>query len=719
MERKEADRERTSTLASLRYLLEPASIALVGASRHPGTIGNILLDCLIKSGYTGKLYPVNPNVDSLMSIKTYPSVLDIPGDVDMAIVAVPARLVTKVADECGRKGVRVLTIISDGFKETGPEGASREKELCDVALGYGMRIIGPNCMGVINTSSALNMNATFSPVYPPSGNVAFLSQSGAMGLVVLEYASNLDIGISTFISVGNRADISSNDLLEYWEQDEATDVILLYLESFGNPRRFSSIARRVTAKKPIIAVKGGSTKAGSRAASSHTGAMATSDVMSDVLFQHSGIIRVRLMEEMFDVAALLSNQPLPRGRNLTIVTNGGGPGIIAADAAARNELSLPQPSEALSDKLKSVIKRDIMVRNPLDTTAGADAEEFRGILKVLAKDRESDAVLVIFIPPVVGNTEDFEAAIRDVSQEFWKEKKPLLACFLGQRGFKAKLGSAGKFVPSYPFPEEAVEALASAVKYAEMRARPTGRLPEFEDIDKEKAHELVRKAMTKSERRPLWLEPRDINDLLECYGLRIAKTLVADTPDAAARVASEVGFPVAVKLVSATISHKSDVGGVVLGLESAEAVRDAFNEIASKLEKAGRRDEMQGVMVQRMVTGGVETIAGVTQDPNFGPLLMFGSGGTYAELLNDVAMRLHPLTDLDAQEMVASLKMSRLFDGYRGSPPLDRAAVQELLLRLSRMVADIPQIAELDFNPVKVMPEGEGYWIVDARIMLT
>jgi len=715
---KEAERERASTLASLRWLLKPQSIAVIGASRHPGTIGYLLLQCLTQSGFSGKVYPVNPNTDSLMSLKTYPSVLAIPGDVDMAVIAVSAKMVAKVADECGHKGVHTLVVISDGFKEVGPEGASREKELRDITLGHGMRMIGPNCMGVINTDPSIKLNATFSPVYPPVGNVAFLSQSGAMGLVVLEYASNLDIGISTFVSVGNRADISSNDLMEYWEQDPSTDVILLYLESFGNSRKFSRIARRVTAKKPVVVVKGGSTQAGSRAAASHTGAMATSDVVSDVLFQHAGIIRVNLMEEMFDVAALLSSQPLPRGRRLVIVTNGGGPGIIAADYAARNGLSLPQPSQEMIGKLKSVVKRDISFHNPLDITAGADAEEFRGILRLLADDKDSDAVLSIFIPPVVENMESFEASIRDVAQYFWNERKPLLACFLGQRGFKSKLGSSGRFVPSYPFPEEAISALSKAVQYAEMCQKPTGKIPEFTGIKKSEARDIIGNAMTKSTQRPLWMRPQEISSLLTCYGMRFVETLVARTPTEAAAAAAKIGFPVAVKLDSSTITHKSDVGGVVLGLGSGDEVKQAFNNIRVRLKKEGRLNEMQGVVVQKMINEGIEAIVGVMQDPSFGPLIMFGSGGVYAELMKDVVLRLHPISDLDAAEMIDSIKMSSLFKGFRGSPPADIEAIQDLLLRLSAMVEDIPNIAELDFNPVKVMPQGKGYYIVDARIML-
>ena len=715
---KKAERERASTLASLRWLLKPQSIAVIGASRHPGTIGYLLLQCLTQGGFSGKIYPVNPNTDSLMSLKTYPSVLAISGDVDMAVIAVPARIVAKVADECGHKGVHTLVVISDGFKEVGPEGASREKELRDIALGHGMRIVGPNCMGVINTDPSVGLNATFSLVFPPAGNVAYASQSGAMGLVVLQYASSLDMGISTFVSVGNRSDISSNDLMEYWEQDPSTDVILLYLESFGNPRRFSRIARRVSAKKPVVAVKGGSTQAGSRAAASHTGAMATSDVVSEVLFRHAGIIRVNLMEEMFDVATLLSNQPLPRGRRLVIVTNGGGPGIMAADAAGRNGLVLPQPSPEMVAKLKSVVKRDISLHNPLDTTASGDAGEFRAILQLFADDEDTDAVLSIFVPPVVEHTQDFEASIRDVAPYYWNKGKPLLACFLGQRGFKSKLGSSGRFVPSYPFPEEAVSALSKAVEYAEMRQKPTGRIPEFAGIRKDEARDIVAQAMTGSAQRPLWMQPGEISSLLACYGMRFVETTTARTPTEAAAAAAKIGFPVAVKLDSSTISHKSDVGGVVLGLHSGDEVKQAFDDIRARLAKKGHLNEMQGVVVQKMINEGIEAIAGVTQDPVFGPLIMFGSGGTYAELMKDVVMRLHPITDLDAEEMINSIRMSSLFKGFRGSPPADIKALEDLLLRLSAMVEDIPHIAELDFNPVKVMPQGKGYYIVDARIML-
>ena len=399
VDRKEAVRDRVATVASLQPILNPRSVAIIGAARKVGTIGNLLMRCMLQSGYTGIVYPVNPNTEAVLAVKSYPTVLDIPGSVDLAIIAVPSALVNRVADECGRKGVRALIVISDGFREIGPEGADLEQELRNTALSYGMRLIGPNCMGVINTDPAVNLNATFSQVYPVAGNVAFLSQSGAMGLTILEHAKNLNMGISTFVSVGNRADVSSNDFLQYWGQDRSTKVILLYIESFGNSSQFARIARRVSPNKPIVAVKGGSTAAGARAASSHTGALATSNVASDVLFRNAGIIRVNSVEELFDLGTFLSTQPLPKGRRLAIVTNGGGPGIMAADAASLQGLEVSELSAATRNKIKPLLKRNINVGNPMDTTAGATAQEYEGILRALAADEEIDAVLTIFVPP--------------------------------------------------------------------------------------------------------------------------------------------------------------------------------------------------------------------------------------------------------------------------------------------------------------------------------
>ena len=716
--KKEEERERFSTLASLRYVLSPRSMAVIGASRRPGTIGQLLFQCIMQNRFSGVVYPVNPKAESVMSVRTYPSILDVPGDVDLAIVVVPAPQVVKVVDECGSKGVRALIVISDGFSESGAEGAARERELRSVALGYGMRLVGPNCMGVINTAPTISMNASFSPIYPPHGNVAFLSQSGAMGLAVLDYARSVDMGISGFASVGNSADISANDFLQYWEEDPSTRVLLLYLESFGNPRSFGRIARRVSTAKPIVVVKSGRTAAGSRAASSHTGALATSEVASGALFRQAGIIRVDTMGELFDVATLLSGQPVARGRRVVVVTNGGGPGILAADACEQHGLQLPELSEETKNKLKSVLRRRIPLNNPLDTTAGAVGEEFEEILKVLAQDKDNDAVIVIFLPPLFIDPVEMENALRKVAPLFLKKGKPLLACAMGQQGFKGKLGSEDEFVPCYPFPEDAVLALARATEYGDWVRRPKGKEVKFTGIKRSRARRIVESALTSTAKRPLWLSADEIKELLSCYGIRVADTVMAKTESEAGKAASRIGFPVAVKLASATITHKTDVGGVVLGLRSDKEVEEAFRDIRSKLAEIGRQDEMDGVVVQKMVKGGTEAIVGVTQDPLFGPLIMFGLGGVYAELLKDIVVRLHPLTDLDAKELIGSVKMAKLFAGFRGDPPSDVAALEDLLLRISALVEDVPELAEMDLNPVKVMAQGKGYWVVDARATL-
>jgi len=418
------------------------------------------------------------------------------------------------------------------------------------------------------------------------------------------------------------------------------------------------------------------------------------------------------------VATLLSNQPLPEGKKLFIVTNGGGPGILAADASEQQGLTLSELSSETAGKLDRLIKRDIRIGNPLDLTGSVTPEEFEGSLRVLAEDDNVNAVLAVFVPAAVIDSSLVEESIRRVSTLYQRSKKPLLACFMGQRGFRARLGTTGSFVPCYPFPENAVSALAKAVEYRELMKKPRGIVPRIKGIKREQARRIVETAMSRNKQRPFWLPAEDTVDLLNCYGIRIVETSVAKSADKAAAIAAQAGFPVVVKLNSSSITHKTDVGGVILDLNSKDEVKTAFNTIKDKLAAIGRESEMEGVTIQKMITGGVEIIAGVTQDPTFGPLIMFGLGGVQAELLKDIVLRLHPLTELDASEMVSSIKMASLFEGFRGAPPSDIQAVQDLLLRLSAMVEDIPQIAELDFNPVKVMAEGEGYRVVDARISL-
>ncbi len=720
VERMSAEREKVASVASLQAFLKPHSIAVIGASQREGSIGNKVFANILYQGLKGVVYPVNPNAQVVCSVSAYPSVLDIPGEVDLAIVIVPAIMVHKVVQECGRKGVRGVVVISAGFAETGREGIERQQRLLDTARSYGMRLVGPNCMGVINTDPEINMNATFSPVFPPVGTVAMASQSGALGLAILEYARNLNVGLSTFVSVGNRADVSSNDLLQYWQDDPDTRVILLYLESFGNPAKFGRIARRVAAVKPVIAVKSGRTPAGSRAAASHTGALATAEVASDALFKQAGIIRVDSLEELFDVANLLAHQPLPAGKRVAILTNGGGPGILTADACASRGLELPQLSKRTVSRLKRILPKEATFSNPVDMTAGPGAREYGKAMKILADDESVDILIVIFIPPIVTDPKAIADAIRKVAPTFRERGKTLVASFMSSRGVPSELGSREEgHVPTFTFPEATAGALARACDYGEWLKQPTGRIPKFTDIDRRKGERIIEEALQKGASRPLWLRAVSAVELLDAYGIRVVSTRIAKSAKQAADAAKEIGFPVCVKLLSKTITHKTEVGGVMLDLRTREEVKQAFERIKSRLNEKDLAGEMSGVLVQSMIRGGLETIVGVTQDPSFGPLVLFGYGGIYTELYRDVSFRIHPLTDLDAREMIRSVTAYQLLEGWRGAKRADIESLEDLLLRISAMVEDLPQIVELDLNPIKVKAEGSGYYVVDARIMIS
>jgi acetyltransferase len=672
---------------------------------------------MVQSGFNGVVYPISPSNDAIMSVKAYRSVLSVPGEVDLAIVAVPSPQVLAVVDECGQKKVKGIIVISDGFREKNEAGAALEREMVDMAFGYGMRIVGPNCMGLINTDPHVKLNATFALTNPAHGNISFISQSGALGLGILEYAKSMNIGFSSFVSVGNRSDIASTDMLQYWEQDPATRVILLYLESFDNTEIFSRVSRRISTKKPILAIKGGSTPEGSKASRSHTGAMATSDVVSDALFREAGIVMVDSIGELFDSAILLANQPVPKGKRVAILTNGGGPGILAADACAHNGLTVPELSAATLDKIKSAITRDIHISNPIDLTAGISPDEFEAVLKILAADPGNDAILTIYVPPAGLDISALENAISKASPLVRENGKPLLSCFLGMSGKKGKT-MEGHFVPYYLFPEDATAALTNAVKYQELKVKETGSVPEFKDIDRGRGRQIINEVLMSSPQRPIWIDNDRVNELFKCYGINYAETVAAATPEEAAATAAKTGFPVVIKLNSATITHKTDVGGVVLNVKSQEEVKAAFNQIKSNLAKIGREKEMQGVTVQRQVMEGAEVIIGVSTDRMLGHMMMFGLGGIYAELIKDTAIRLHPLTDIKAAELINSVKMAQLLKGFRGMKPYDVKSLEDLLLRISALVEDNPQITEMDLNPVKVQTEGKGYWVVDARIMV-
>jgi acetyl coenzyme A synthetase (ADP forming)-like protein len=712
-------REHAATVASLEPFFTPRSVAVIGASREERAIGRLVLDRLLQGGFSGPVYPVNPEAHSVAGVRAYPSILDVPDEVDLAIVAVPAARVIEVVDECARQRVRALVVLSAGFAEIGEQGRALQDRLVEKVRAHGMRLIGPNCMGILNTAEDIRLNATFAPMMPVRGRVAMSSQSGALGLAILAAADELGLGLSMFVSVGNKADVSGNDLLQYWESDPETDLIVLYLESFGNPRKFARIARRIAQTKPILAVKSGRSAAGSRAARSHTAALASSDRAVDALFRQAGVIRADTLEELFDVAAVLTSQPLPAGNRVAIVTNAGGPGILCADACEANGLTLPElPPETLTE-LRTILPPTAGLSNPVDMIASAGPVAYEAVVQMVLRAANVDALIVIYTPAGMAGTEAVAAAIQRgvAAAAATGHEKPVLACVVSGQGRPDVLratntdGAAGRVIPWYRFPEPAARALARAVRYGEWRTRPSGQVPHLDGVDAAAARAVVQQALR--ERGEGWLRPEEVPRLLAAAGIALPPSQVVATPDQAAAAAAAIGFPIAVKVVSSTLVHKSDVGGVALDLETAEEVRAAC---ARMLESVPRETLVEGFLVQRMVAGGVETIVGVADDPNFGPLLAFGLGGTAVEVLNDVALRITPLTDADAKEMVRSIRGLPLLQGYRGRPPCDLDAVEQLLLRISWLVDEVPQVAEMDLNPVTVFAPGAGLATVDARV---
>lgn len=699
---------------SLRRLLGPASVAVVGASRQPGTIGAALVGNLRHHGFTGRIYPVNPKATEIAGLTSYRQLTDIPAPVDLVVVAVPAPGVEAVVTQAARIGAKGVVVISAGFAEVSEEGRAIQQRLRVLAREAGMRLVGPNCMGVLNADPAISMNATFAPIFPPAGNVGFLSQSGALGLTVLDYARALDIGISTFVSAGNKADVSGNDLLAYWNEDPRTDVIALYLESFGNPRRFARLAPEVAKHKPIVAVKSGRSAAGTRAASSHSAALACLDVGVDALFEQAGVIRTETLEDLFDVVTLLATQPVPRGPRVGVVTNAGGPGILLADACEARGLALPELAPQTVEGLRSFLPPQAGVRNPVDMIASASPEDFARTVAAVGSDPATDAVVVIYVPPLVTHPEDVAAAIARGAGDVPADK-PVLTVFLSSKGAPAVLASGprGK-LPSYSFPENAARALAAAEWYGRWRARPRGRLLHLEAAAHDMVRAVVDEALEKSD-GPVWLEPQRVEAILRACGIPMATARDA-LPEEAPRIAEDMGYPLVVKAVASGLLHKSDVGGVVLGLESAGEVATAVDSMRRSLEKAGMR--LDRVLLQHEVRGGLEALVGVTVDPTFGPLLVCGLGGVQVELLRDASFRLPPVSDLDAAEMIDRLRLRALLGGYRGSPPGDREALVDLIQRVSALVETVPELRELDLNPVKVLPPGQGIVVVDARLRL-
>lgn len=712
------EQDRVAAVNALRAVFEPDAVAVIGASRDPGTIGGLVFRNLLACGYTGPVYPVNAQAGHVQSVVAYPSVAACPSVPDLVVVCVPAPCVTEVVEEAASLGVRAAVIISAGFAEAGDLGRERERELREVARQHGIRLVGPNCMGVLNSSPERSLNATFSEVLPPSGRVAFSSQSGALGLAVLGAAQRLGVGLSSFASIGNKADISGNDLLQYWEADEDTDLVLMYLESFGNPRKFGRITRRMGRHKPIVAVKSGRTSAGERAASSHTGALAAGDATVEALFRQAGVIRCDTLEEMFHVAQLLGNQPLPPGRGVGILTNGGGPGILAADACESNGLTVPELAPETVARLGEVLPAEAGISNPVDMVASATPASYQACMRILADDPGIQVLLVIFVPPVIIDPSDVASEVAAANQAINAERDaplPVLGVFMSEGAKPPELSACQ--IPAFTFPEDAARALGRVTRYAEWQRAPLGNVVAVGEADVAAARAVVDQALPPTSDagtvERTWLDVEQSERLLAAFGIATARGQVVHAPDDAADAQRALGAPVAVK--TAAPVHKTELGALRLDLATPQEAADAVAELDATLRAEGQEEAADaGFLVQEMMTEGVEMVAGASHDHLFGHVLVVGMGGTLVELLGDVSVRVHPLTDVDVEEMLGSLRGLPLLTGYRGGEPVDVPALKGLLFRLSALVEEVPEIDELDLNPVFVRRRGVA--AVDARI---
>jgi len=698
-------------MSELDAILRPRSVAVIGASRRPDTIGHEVLANILRYGFTGAVFPVNPNASSIHSIKAYPSIEAVPDPVDLAIIVVPKDLVAAVAEACGRQGVRGLVVISAGFKEVGESGAAAERALMQIVRRHGMRMVGPNCMGVLNADPAVSLNATFAPTMPPFGHAAFVSQSGALGMSVLDYAKEYGIGISQFVSVGNKPDVSGNDLLLHWEHDPSVTVILMYVENFGNPRRFLEIASRIAKQKAIIAVKSGRSKVGAQAAASHTGALAASDAAVDALLTQAGVLRASSMEELFDMAMAFNGAALPRSRRTAVLTNSGGPGILVADALEPQGLELVALAPTTIAQLQPHFPPEASLRNPVDMIASATAADYRAALDAILADPNVDSAVAIFVPPLGIRAADVAEAIVTATRHY--PAKPVLAVLMGREGLpegKAELHRAA--IPAYIFPESAARALGALRRLREWRARPET-VPKTFSVDRERARRVLAQVRASGRRKLAELE---VLGMLNAYGIPTAPARLAQGPEDAARAAAEIGFPVAVKIVSPAIVHKTEVGGVRVDVATAVEVKAACAEMLNAVSRAAPQARIEGILVQRMVPGGRETIVGMSRDRSFGALVMFGLGGIYVEALRDVVFRIAPIGPLDAHDMLKGIRGVAILEGVRGAPPVDFAALADVVQRVARLALDLEEIAELDINPLLAFPHGAT--AVDARILL-
>jgi acetyl coenzyme A synthetase (ADP forming)-like protein len=695
----------------LDYIFRPASVAVIGASTRKGTIGRETLHNILSAEYNGKVFPVNPKAPVIHSIKAYSTVLDVPDAVDLAIIIVPRQEVKEVARQCGQKGVRGLVVISAGFSEIGSDGKVAEREIVEICHEFDMRMIGPNCFGVVNTDPDINLNATFGKTFPKAGKVGFITQSGAMAEAIMNQAKEMGIGFSKMASIGNKADISVNDFLTYFRDDVHTDVILLYVENFGNPRHFTAIAREVSRVKPIVAVKSGRTKLGAKAASSHTGALADVDVGVDALFEQTGMMRVDTVEELFDVAVALSNQPIPKGNRVLVVTNAGGPGILATDALISNGLDMPPLSPAVVRKLRKFSSPLASFSNPMDMAAGAAGREFRLTLDAAKDDDRYDTVIPIFVPPVTIDQLDVAHSILTALSG---TDKTVLACFMGAGESSAGIEYLKQHnVPVYVFPEAIAKTLSTIDGYRKWLGKPEGKFKTFK-VDAARVQSIIDRIVPGLEGA---IVGEDAIEILQAYGIPGAGYKFAHSTREVTAVAQKMGYPVVMKINTPPILHKTEVGGVMVDIRSDKEAREAFSELQRRVGKL-KKGEKFSVAIQQMIDGGIETVIGMTTFPSFGPLIMFGLGGVYVEIMKDVAFRINPVTDEGAKEMIRSLKSYPLLTGFRGAPPVDLATTEETILRLSQLVKDFDCFWEIDINPFIASPARGMSKAVDARFIV-
>ncbi len=693
----------------INSLFYPKSIAVIGASNDPQKVGYAVLNNIVKYQFTGEIYPVNPKTEEILGLKTYQSVGDVKGEVDVAVIAIPARFVPQAIRDCIRKGVKAAVIISAGFKEAGAEGILLEEELKTLVRESGIRILGPNCLGIINTAN--NINATFAAGMLPKGRLSFFSQSGALGIAILDWAIGNKIGFSKFISLGNKADLNETDFIEYFIDDPETDIILGYIEDVVDGRRFLEIAQKATKSKPIILVKSGGTQAGARAASSHTGALAGSENAFNAAFKQTGIIRADGVEDLFETAMAFNSGKLPAGNNLLIVTNAGGPGIIAADTAEKNAVNLPQLSRETVDQLMSVLPKNASLYNPVDIIGDATSERYEAVLDRVINDPLIDGILVILTPQAVINVEDTAKVVIDASH---KTDKPLITSFMGEERVRSSVEMLkAASLSQYSYPEPAVRAFRKLSDQA-LWIKKEMEIPLAIDTDRDAADRIMQNALRN---RQYQFAEDDAREILSKYGFAFPEKYLARTADEAASSASRIGFPVVLKISSPDILHKTDIGGVRLGVASRREAREAFSGITANARRFMPSAFIKGVTVYETVPAGKEVILGVTYDRTFGHMVMFGLGGIYVEVLKDVSFRIVPVSLSDAHAMIGEIRTVQLLKGARGERPADIDAIAESIVRLSRLVSDFPRIQELDINPLVVYEKGAK--AVDARIIIS